>query len=308
MALSPQHLHQLTFIFGILGNFVSCGVFLAPLPTFWSIYKKKSTQGFQSIPYSVALFSAMLLLYYALIKETNGMMIITINTFGFVIESFYLILYLIYATKNARVYTARLIGLFNVMLFGVIVGITMLFVRGNDEHKILSRGGLRENVVGWICGIFSVCVFAAPLSVMRMVIRTKSVEFMPFGLSFALTFCAVFWFFFGFLIKDYYIALPNVLGFLFGIAQMILYIVYKESSKKQKKNVDLVIKEGDIIQLHQELSVDLKLGKVEKKEQESMDNKEPQNKVTAAESIQVIVEEIGGNLTVGNPPRGDCNV
>ncbi|XP_057534203.1 bidirectional sugar transporter NEC1-like [Amaranthus tricolor] len=319
MALSPQHLHQLTFIFGILGNFVSCGVFLAPLPTFWSIYKKKSTQGFQSIPYSVALFSAMLLLYYALIKESNGMMIITINTFGFVIESFYLIVFLIYATKNVRVYTARLIGLFNVVFFGVIVAITMLFVRGNDEHTILSRGGLRENVVGWICGIFSVCVFAAPLSVMRMVIRTKSVEFMPFGLSFALTFCAVFWFFFGFLIKDYYIALPNVLGFLFGIAQMILYTIYKASSKKQKKILDLMITEGDIMQLHQELSVDIKLGKVEKKEQESMD-KEPQNKVTAAESIQVIVQEmikmdevhnnkeIDGNLTLGNPPRGDCNV
>lgn len=80
-----------------------------------------------------------------------------------------------------------------------------------------------------------------------------------------------------------------------------------------------MITEGDIMQLHQELSVDIKLGKVEKKEQESMD-KEPQNKVTAAESIQVIVQEmikmdevhnnkeIDGNLTLGNPPRGDCNV
>ncbi|CAO2824481.1 unnamed protein product [Amaranthus hypochondriacus] len=292
MALSSHQLHQLTFIFGILGNFVSCGVFLAPLPTFWSIYKKKSTQGFQSIPYSVALFSAMLLLYYALIKESNGIMIITINTFGFVIESFYLIIYLIYATKKARVYTARLIGLFNVLFFGLIVGVTMVFVHGKDEHTLLSRGGMRENVVGWICGIFSVCVFAAPLSVMRMVIRTKSVEFMPFGLSFSLTFCAIFWFFFGFLIKDFYIALPNVLGFGFGIVQMILYIIYKDSSKKkQNKNIDLVIKEADLIQL-QELGVDIKQnnGKVEEKEEDST----AQNKAITytAESIQVIVQEM----------------
>ena len=65
-----------------------------------------------------------------------------------------------------QAYTARLIGLFNILFFGLIVGVTMVFVHGRDEHTLLSRGGMRENVVGWICGIFSVCVFAAPLSVM----------------------------------------------------------------------------------------------------------------------------------------------
>ncbi|CAM8983535.1 unnamed protein product [Rhodiola kirilowii] len=34
------------------------------------------------------------------------------------------------------------------------------------------------------------------------------------------------------LIKDYYIALPNVLGFIFGITQMILYAIYRKPSKK----------------------------------------------------------------------------
>ncbi|CAL5425358.1 unnamed protein product [Camellia sinensis] len=207
--------------FGILGNIVSFFVYLAPLPTFYRIYKKKSTEGFQSIPYAVALFSAMLLLYYGFLK-TNGLMIITINTVGCAIEATYLLVFMIYATREAKIYTTKLLIMFNVGAFGLITLCTFLF----------SKGHQRVTIVGWICAVFSVSVFAAPLSIMRLVIKTKSVEYMPFALSFFLTLCAIMWFFYGFLIKDYYIATPNILGFAFGIAQMALYIVYKDTKKQ----------------------------------------------------------------------------
>ncbi|KAL7172222.1 hypothetical protein ACSBR2_031840 [Camellia fascicularis] len=214
--------------FGILGNIVSFFVYLAPLPTFYRIYKKKSTEGFQSIPYAVALFSAMLLLYYGLLK-TNGLMIITINTIGCAIEATYLLVFMIYATREAKIYTTKLLIMFNVGAFGLITLCTFLF----------SKGHQRVTIVGWICAVFSVSVFAAPLSIMRLVIKTKSVEYMPFALSFFLTLCAIMWFFYGFLIKDYYIATPNILGFAFGIAQMALYIVYKDTKKQVLPEVKL---------------------------------------------------------------------
>ncbi|CAN1823409.1 Bidirectional sugar transporter SWEET14 [Linum perenne] len=216
------HDHHLALIFGLLGNIVSFFVFLAPLPTFYRIVKEKSTQGFQSIPYSVALFSAMLYLYYASLK-VDALMLITINSVGCLIESTYLIIYLIYAPKSVRMYTARLIMLFNLAVFGLIVILTTLFA----HHS------LRVHIVGWICAVFSVCVFAAPLTIIRLVIKTKSVEFMPFSLSVLLTLCAVFWLVYGLALDDYYIAAPNILGFGFGFTQMVLYLIYRNKGKTE---------------------------------------------------------------------------
>ncbi|OWM67357.1 bidirectional sugar transporter SWEET9-like [Punica granatum] len=213
--------HLLAFIFGLLGNIVGFLVFLAPLPTFITIFKKKSSDGFQSIPYVVALSSAMLLLYYGFLK-TDATLIISINAIGIVIELTYLTIYMIYASKGAKMFTLKLLVLFNVLGFGIMLALTMW----------LLKGPRRVNAVGWICAAFNLAVFAAPLGIMRRVIKTKSVEFMPFTLSFFLTLCATMWFFYGYFVKDMFIALPNVMGFLLGITQMILYVIYKNAEKK----------------------------------------------------------------------------
>ncbi|CAD5163670.1 unnamed protein product [Musa acuminata subsp. malaccensis] len=214
--------HPLPFTFGMLGNLISFMVFLAPIPTFYRVYRKKSTEGFHSLPYVVAVFSCMLWIYYAYVK-TDSILLITINSFGVFIETAYITIYLIYAPKKTRIMSMRIFVLLNVVVFAAIILLTQL----------LFTGSIRLKVLGWICVGFSVSVFAAPLSVIRLVIRTKSVEFLPFYLSFFLTLSAIAWFGYGLFTKDIYVQqLPNVLGFLFGVAQMVLYIVYKK-----KKNV-----------------------------------------------------------------------
>ncbi|EYU30738.1 hypothetical protein ABFS82_08G203600 [Erythranthe guttata] len=224
---------ELEFIFGLLGNIISFLVFLSPLPTFYTIWKQKSSKGFQSIPYSVAFFSASLLLYYAFLK-TNAYMIVSINGIGCVIEAIYLLIYLMYAPKKSKIFTMRLIVFFNIGGLGLMTAVSQLGFKGPK----------RVSFVGWVCAIVNIAVFAAPLSIMRQVIRTKSVEFMPFTLSFFLTLCAITWFFYGFFVRDYYIAMPNVLGFLFGIAQMILYMIYKNAKKVGETNLDRELKQN----------------------------------------------------------------
>ncbi|XP_054806620.1 bidirectional sugar transporter SWEET10-like [Prosopis cineraria] len=214
------HQHQLAFIFGLLGNIISFMVFLAPMPTFYLIYKKKSAEGFQSYPYVVALFSCMLWIYYALVKNSTTLLLITINSYGIVVEIIYLAIFLFYAPKKLRLATIKLLMLMNVFGFGAMLLSTLYLVH---------RQATRYQIIGWICLVVNISVFGAPLLIIRKVIKTRSVEYMPFTLSMFLTANAVMWFFYGLFLKDYFIALPNTLGFLFGIVQMVLYIMYRNA-------------------------------------------------------------------------------
>ncbi|XP_020586228.1 bidirectional sugar transporter SWEET14-like [Phalaenopsis equestris] len=247
--------HTLAFAVGILGNCISFMVFLAPVPTFYRVYKNKNTEGFHSVPYVIALFSSMLWIYYALVK-TNSVLLITINSFGLLIETIYISIYLAYAPMEAKKFTARILVLLNFTTFGMILVFTLLFFHG---HK-------RLIVLGFICDIFSVSVFVAPLSIMRLVIRTKSVEYMPFNLSFFLTISAAVWLGYGALTKDKYVALPNILGLLFGIVQMVLYCIYKDA----KPNLVDPTKKGMAVpEIALEVSDDASGGNCGKKDEEN---------------------------------------
>ncbi|KAF5443592.1 hypothetical protein F2P56_036137 [Juglans regia] len=220
--------HPLAFTFGIVGNIISVMVYLAPAPTFYRILRKKSTEGFQSLPYVVALFSAMLWLYYALLKE-DAVLLITINLFGCVIEIIYISMFITYAPKAPRKLILKMFASMNLGLFSLIV-LTSHF---------LVKNSYRVQVLGWICVVVSVAVFAAPLSIVAQVIRTRSVEFMPFSLSLFLTLSAMMWFAYGLFLKDICVALPNILGFVLGLLQMLLYTIYRNTKKviDQEKEV-----------------------------------------------------------------------
>jgi solute carrier family 50 (sugar transporter) len=145
-------------------------------PTFYRVYRKKSTQGFQSTPYVVTLFSSMLWVLYAVVKS-NALLLVTVNGVGCVIETAYIAMYLAYAPKASRVVTAKVLLGLNVGLFGAVALVTML---------LSSKGtALRVHVLGWICVSVAIAVFAAPLSIMvrnythRLLLLFKRLFFFP---------------------------------------------------------------------------------------------------------------------------------
>ncbi|KAL2491958.1 Bidirectional sugar transporter SWEET1 [Abeliophyllum distichum] len=92
------------------------------------------------------------------------------------------------------------------------------------------EGDSRRTFVGVLCATFTIAMYAAPLSVVRIVIQTKSIEYMPFLLSFSLLVNAIVWFTFAMLLKDYYILVPNTVGIVLGSLQLLVYFMYKKMS------------------------------------------------------------------------------
>ncbi|KAK3193990.1 hypothetical protein Dsin_025300 [Dipteronia sinensis] len=137
---------------------------------------------------------------------------------------------LVYLDSGSNIFTAKLLIMFNLGAFGLIVFFTYQ----------ITTASKRLAIVGWICDVFSVSVFAAhPLGIMRLVIRTKILEFMPFSLSLCRTICTMMWFMSSLSIHDYYIAAPNILGMAFGLSQMILYLIYSKRRNEISPEVDI---------------------------------------------------------------------
>ncbi|KAL9446513.1 hypothetical protein AB3S75_014223 [Citrus x aurantiifolia] len=212
------------FLFGVFGNATALFLFLAPTITFRRIVRRKSTEQFSGIPYVMTLLNCLLSAWYGLpFVSKNNILVSTINGTGSAIEIIYVLIFLLFAPKKEK---AKIFGLFMLVLtvFAAVVLVSLLAFHGNA----------RKIFCGFAATIFSIIMYASPLSIMRMVIKTKSVEFMPFFLSLFVFLCGTSWFVFGLLGRDPFVAVPNGFGCGLGTMQLILYFIYHKKGEPEK--------------------------------------------------------------------------
>ncbi|KAG6751553.1 bidirectional sugar transporter SWEET17-like [Populus alba x Populus x berolinensis] len=211
-------------LFGILGNITTGLVYLSPAKTFWRIARNRSTEEFESIPYICKLLNAYQWVYYGIIKP-NSVLVATINGFGAVVELVFIVIFLMFAsTQKMRVRTAILFGVLDL----VFPAVSFLLM------QLMLHRQLRIDISGIFCVVFSMITYGSPLSAMKTVVATKSVEYMPFLLSFFLFINGGVWTVYAFLTEDYFIGIPNGTGFLLGTAQLILYVTYMKPKSSEE--------------------------------------------------------------------------
>jgi len=187
---------------------MSIALSLSPLPTILKIYQNRSTMSFSVLPYAASAAQSSMWLVFSSFADNKAL--IPVNSWGVAIYSLYSLIFLFFGSNKTEI-AAILAG-----SAGVLVGLWGLAAISPSPADYAQFGAM----------ILNICMFASPLTVVRRVIETKSVAFMPLPLSAASLACALSWFVYGISIGLFGVIIPNGLGTILGLAQVMIYFKY----------------------------------------------------------------------------------
>lgn len=212
---------RLRLAIGVLGNAASLLLYAAPILTFARIIKRKSTEEFSCIPYILALWNCFLYTWYGLPVVSyrwENFPVVTVNGVGILLEISFIAIYFWFASTKQKIKVAAMA--LGVLTFFIIIAIVSTFIFHDHHH--------RKVFVGSIGLVASVAMYGSPLVAVKRVIKTKSVEFMPFYLSLFSFISSSLWLAYGLLSHDLFLASPNLVGSPMGVLQLILYCKYRQ--------------------------------------------------------------------------------
>ncbi|KAL6840502.1 hypothetical protein ACP4OV_030312 [Aristida adscensionis] len=220
------------FAAGLAGNIFALALFLSPVPTFKRVLKAKSTEQFDGLPYLLSLLNCCICLWYGLPWVSDGRLLVaTVNATGAVFQLAYISLFIFYA--DCRRTRLKITGLLVLVAcgFALVAHASLAFF---DEAA-------RRQFVGVVSMASLISMFASPLAVMGVVIRTECVEFMPFYLSLSTFLMSASFATYGLLLRDFFIYFPNGLGVLLGATQLVLYAYYSRKWKGSGASAPLLV-------------------------------------------------------------------
>ncbi|KAJ6764833.1 RAG1-ACTIVATING PROTEIN 1 [Salix koriyanagi] len=232
---------------GIMGNAASLLLFSAPILTFYRVIRKKSTEEFSCVPYIIALLNCLLYTWYGLPVVSyrwENFPVATINGLGILLEFSFIIIYFWFTSSRGKIMVAITV-IPVILVFCITATISASALHDHHHRKIF---------VGSVALAASVAMYGSPLVAVKKVIKTKSVEFMPFYLSFFSFLASSIWMAYGLLSHDLFLASPNLVGSPLGIVQLVLYCMYRktgimeapdkwdlEKNEEKSKKLQLVI-------------------------------------------------------------------
>ncbi|KAL6320584.1 hypothetical protein AAG906_008584 [Vitis piasezkii] len=220
---------RLHLAIGVMGNAASLLLYTAPILTFARVMRKKSTEEFSCIPYIIALLNCLLYTWYGLPVVSyrwENFPVVTINGLGILLEFSFILIYFWFTSPRGKI---KVVGtVVPVVTVFCITAIISSFVLHDHHH--------RKMFVGSVGLVASVAMYGSPLVVVRQVILTKSVEFMPFYLSLFSFLTSFLWMAYGLLGHDLLLASPNLVGSPLGILQLVLYCKYRKRGIMEEPN------------------------------------------------------------------------
>ncbi|KAG8494552.1 hypothetical protein CXB51_012188 [Gossypium anomalum] len=211
---------------GIAGNIFAFVLFLSPIPTFRRIIRNESTEMFSGMPYIYALLNCLICLWYGMPLVSPGIILVaTVNSIGAIFQLIYISVFVVYGEKPMKL---KMLGLL-ISVFATFVSIVFVSMRFLDSPS-------RQLFIGYLSVASLISMFASPLIRIKLVIKTRCVEYMPFSLSLATFLMSLAFFVYGMFKHDAFIYVPNGIGTGLGTLQLALYAYFNDASQEELKH------------------------------------------------------------------------
>ncbi|CAH0475168.1 unnamed protein product [Peronospora belbahrii] len=142
------------------------------------------------------------------------------NIIGIFLSLFYLIVYYYYATNKGSLsleILATALVLVGILLYPLMAA----FDRVQDETV--------EHVVGFLAVTSSAIMFGSPLVLVKRVIRERNASSLPLNMITTGVVNCVLWLWYGLLLEDAFVIVPNAANLLLGTVQLGLFCIYPRS-------------------------------------------------------------------------------
>ena len=198
-------------IFGWVGTGISTFFYIAPVVPFLKLIKGEITcKESPGILLICSFMNCILWGDYGLLIDR--FLIYFANGIGGVITLIWIVIFIIHFVDKKF----GMALLYNLILIIAIVGIAMLF------FFIVPY-----QVTGKIAMVFNVLMYASPGEKMFTVCKTGNYKLIPIWSTLGGTACSACWMIYGIYFVDWNQIIPNGLGVLFSILQIIVFLFYK---------------------------------------------------------------------------------
>lgn len=200
------------------GVFVALAMFCSPLFAVQNVIRTESLGDLNPLPALLGMFNCAGWIGYSL---TNGdLYVFFANGPGFLIGAYLVLGMYPFAARKQRNLLSALFLAFSGLIIGVsIAGVKMLQNGDMNLPGLQTLWGLTANAI-------LVCYYAAPLSTLWTVLvkRDSSTIYAPLTMTAMLN--SSLWIAYGLAVRDYFISVPNAVGFVFASIQLGLRFTF----------------------------------------------------------------------------------
>jgi solute carrier family 50 protein (sugar transporter) len=209
-------------IFGWVGTGISLFFYIAPVVPFLKLIKGEITcKESPGILLICSFMNCILWGDYGLLLDR--FLIYFANGIGGTITLIWIVIFIIHYVEKRFAMAL----LYNLILTIAIVGIALLF------FFIVPY-----QVTGKIAMVFNVLMYASPGEKMITVFRTGNYKLIPIWSTLGGIACSACWMIYGIYLMDWNQIIPNGLGVLFSIFQVIVFLFYKLKNGNEVKEAD----------------------------------------------------------------------